>query len=364
MLGIIRFLLACGVLFSHVSLFPDSFARTMVSAFFVISGFLICLTIHRNYRGNALSYYHNRIVRIFPLHWFLSALIVGLWLFGWADYVDNNQPNAARITACLFLLPQHSGLLNAPTWTLSYEMAFFFLAPLLVRGGPRAIAGTLFGCLAFLGAFAGFQLAFEPFLLRGTPGSSIGLAVGILTSFAISFIYFMGGMLLFFVSEHTAKRSVPTQAIAVTLILGSFAISYQPWAQALCPYPAVFWGVLGATALLLLSWKGEVSRFSFWMGELCYPVYLFHYFVINAVTSQLPLYRQGLAYCVRFVDGGREAKFLINAAAVFLLTLAFSAVWLQIEIRWIRKLRATEKKEKATIPHPALSTQPTAKLAA
>lgn len=94
MLGTIRFLLALGVVASHTrgyqfDLYPDS-GIVAVCAFFVLSGYLMPATLEKNYNGQATPYLINRGLRIFPMYWVALgvALVVLQLLPAWRDAYD------------------------------------------------------------------------------------------------------------------------------------------------------------------------------------------------------------------------------------------------------------------------------------
>jgi peptidoglycan/LPS O-acetylase OafA/YrhL len=62
-------LLAFGVLAAHASSTHDAVSRSMVSAFFVLSGFLMQLTLSAHYGRNPLPFYWNRLLRVYPCYW-------------------------------------------------------------------------------------------------------------------------------------------------------------------------------------------------------------------------------------------------------------------------------------------------------
>lgn len=94
MLGTIRFLLALGVVASHTrgyqfDLYPDS-GIVAVCAFFMLSGYLMPATLEKNYSGHATPYLINRFLRIFPMYWLALgiALVVLPQLPAWSDAYD------------------------------------------------------------------------------------------------------------------------------------------------------------------------------------------------------------------------------------------------------------------------------------
>ncbi|MBL0888940.1 acyltransferase family protein [Myceligenerans indicum] len=110
-----------------------------VSFFFVLSGFV--LTWSARPGDGVLSFWRRRIVKIFPNHLVMWALVMLL-------YAAAVTPVHAWVLN-LFLLSAYSPdgtvsvAVNSPSWTLCAELLFYLLFPLLIRGIRRIPAGAL-----------------------------------------------------------------------------------------------------------------------------------------------------------------------------------------------------------------------------
>lgn len=105
-----------------------------VDLFFVLSGFIIA-TVHRADLGQPrrlASYLFNRVTRIYPAVWIMTAFALALYAsgFGGADKAAKLAPDA--IAASALLLPQTLTPLVNVTWTLTYEVAFYALFALAI----------------------------------------------------------------------------------------------------------------------------------------------------------------------------------------------------------------------------------------
>ncbi len=139
----------------------DGVGRSLVAAFFVISGYIIALTLSKNYHTNPLPFYWNRIVRVYPLHIVASAVLLALWAADAADAIKltwvirgDAPPNDTDVALSFLLTRDASDTFNPPAWTLFYELAYYAVAPvlLLARGLPTALAIALaLGTLALNG---------------------------------------------------------------------------------------------------------------------------------------------------------------------------------------------------------------------
>jgi len=173
-LGAIRFFLALIVACGHVgrilggdslvALFGFHFsAQAAVLGFLVISGFSIAASYFRQPKG----YYMRRVLRIIPLYFFCVAVsIVIPILHGGpiktAGDVFSTSDTRTILGNLLFL----QGFLvqpistNAVVWTLSIEVFFYVITPLLARLRPAWIA---LACLCSCVAYGGWRFLDLPF---------------------------------------------------------------------------------------------------------------------------------------------------------------------------------------------------------
>jgi exopolysaccharide production protein ExoZ len=105
-----------------------------VDLFFVLSGFIIAY-VHAGDIGRPdrlANYVYNRLARIFPAVWIMTALAMGLYVvgFGGGDRADKLAP--AAVLASSLLLPQSGTPLVNVTWTLTYELFFYALFAVLI----------------------------------------------------------------------------------------------------------------------------------------------------------------------------------------------------------------------------------------
>ncbi|WP_338697126.1 acyltransferase [Streptomyces sp. Q6] len=137
-----------GVAHSPV-LFPYStMGVNGVGFFFVLSGFLLAWG-HRS-GTSARAFYRRRAGRILPLH--LAATVPCVWVFHVWGGVPWDLPSflASLVLVQTWfpgVVPMFPG--NGVSWTLSVEVFFYLLFPLVVRGAYRLRTRTL---LALAGA--------------------------------------------------------------------------------------------------------------------------------------------------------------------------------------------------------------------
>lgn len=178
-LGLIRIVLAVSVLITH-SIYSTSSSipgAIAVKLFFIISGFYMAMILSEKYDDHRRLFYKNRVLRLFPLY---IATVVLIVLFGAVTTIlrgtsINNsfaivlayQSNQISLSTSLFLLfsnlsmlfqdvlfflgpdaqgdltwatkeqmarvPFYSYLLIPQAWSLSLEIAFYLLAPFIIK---------------------------------------------------------------------------------------------------------------------------------------------------------------------------------------------------------------------------------------
>lgn len=103
-----------------------------VDIFFVISGFIMWVSVARRNNMTAAKFLQNRIIRIVPLYWSISFVVLGISLFvPWLLHTTVFSPWHA-LSSFLFIPARHPVTeqfwpLLIPGWTLNMEMMFYLL---------------------------------------------------------------------------------------------------------------------------------------------------------------------------------------------------------------------------------------------
>ena len=132
-----RFLAAITIVFFHYGrlLYPvntDGFkfiisqANTGVSYFFILSGFVMLIAYQQYNKISVFEYYKKRFARIYPVY------LIGLLCVWSMGYLFNNVPSL--ITHFLLIqafFPEWVLDYNLPSWSVSVEIFFYALFPLL-----------------------------------------------------------------------------------------------------------------------------------------------------------------------------------------------------------------------------------------
>ncbi|OAI85768.1 acyltransferase [Agrobacterium sp. 33MFTa1.1] len=105
-----------------------------VDIFFVLSGFIMVVTTH-NKDGDPLKFLVNRIVRVVPIYWIMTFIIVFIFLLG-ARPLGVMELQPSYVWKSLFFIPFERGGFWEPVlsvgWTLNYEMFFYVVFSILM----------------------------------------------------------------------------------------------------------------------------------------------------------------------------------------------------------------------------------------
>lgn len=157
-------MVVCMHMFSYglvagVSENPVSWMKHGVSIFFVISGFVAVVSTEKSPTA-AISFLRRRLIRIAPLYWIATLLLVLVGL--------TNRGNEASLLLSLLFLPTPvpgADRLISPTldvgWTLCLEVAFYlFFAASMALPRRVSVLGTAAALIAI--GLVGPMLASEP----------------------------------------------------------------------------------------------------------------------------------------------------------------------------------------------------------
>jgi peptidoglycan/LPS O-acetylase OafA/YrhL len=276
-LSFLRFVLSFSVLLSHIDDNLPEFHNwffgvggvSCVAGFFLISGFSIAHSITLKPQG----YLKRRLLRIYPLS--ITAVIVGVSLVklaGGPHYTGMARfetPPTIYVLSELLLI--NSIVTRVPPvlvtlWSLDCEVIYYVLAPLLRR------LNTLVLALLALGS-AGFYLWYTP---------RYGLWFGLygLPALAMLWVWLLGFIIY--------RRRLDIGVFALVAISGTYVL----WPLEKPPLSALVLGFV--VPLLAIAYFGKIAMPARWipaanyLGEISYPLYLFHFPVISIVYHWFP----------------------------------------------------------------------------
>jgi exopolysaccharide production protein ExoZ len=247
--------------------------NTGVDLFFVLSGYLIYGTLISR-KQRFMPYIRRRVARIYPTFTTVLAMYLLLSLAIPAESKLPEQPAQAwRCVAENFLLLSgfmQRGPIITVSWSLSYEMFYYFSIPLLIaafRLRERSIRWRV--------RFFTTVLALSAFYCTAYGGP-------------LRLVMFIAGIYL---HEALNRVNAPANAVAATALLAGLAATLLPLAG------IVKTGVLFLAFFLLCLCcfgdpRGWLARaFSVkqlrWLGNMSYSYYLLHGLVLKAAFAGL-----------------------------------------------------------------------------
>lgn len=320
-MGLLRVLLALGVITEHAghSYFTGSYSAVQI--FFMISGFYMALILSSGRYRDATRFYASRITRLFPVYWVavflglgfawwvsgkfstptvitdLARILPGLWdtnplLFAWTMLA-----NSFLITADFSWLMQGIDVVRHPTqllvqppvWTLALELYFYALCPWLIR--VRSSVLFLLMGLALAARVVGYLAGLDanPYHARFFPFEIFFFIAGILTyrlyanqrNFLTTWLCGHGGV------------------VYGLIYLAGIVFFYD--LVKLMPGPVLYGGIgdylhsmamcmLAVPAIIALFAHTRTSQLDLQLGELSYPLYVVHYgFVSTLLHTKIVL---------------------------------------------------------------------------
>ena len=321
LLGLIRFLLAFVVALSHlyICLPRESWLVRLgnqlgpfdaVAGFFLISGFSIAASIQRS--PGPMAFYRRRLVRLAPVYY--AVLLLALSRYSVVVHDATGVPGPTTATPGALDLAgaalMMSGLIGLPfeaifqTWTLSIEIVYYAVAPMLRKWQKMVWPLILLSAALFWHQGSG------PRDYSAQPLWSI---------FPLAWMWLLGWQ---------TYRQRPALWLTI-VVLALFWLLFNPTFKPENPLEALPWVSASAACLyghkLVLS--QAVARFFTTLGDISYPLYLGHALVYLA-CQQLSVDQFGSRWSP-----------LVPLSAILAAALAQRAVVLFPQL-WLRRRTA------------------------
>lgn len=241
-----------------------------VDAFFVISGFIITLTVLRKPDFDIKSFALNGFFRIYPTYWVVLTVAVGL---GYASYRLTGQSttyditNPASVLVSYLLLPIQTQIFPV-AWTLTLEMAFYII--FCLSYSTYGLRGVIISLLVWyvMARFYGFYF---------TPNET-----NIIWLFHSIVLEFLFGVLIAALWIN-GKIRMARGALALGIMSYAAAVGgLFEWTELGrefkygIPAAILVYGIVG------IRWKAP--RLAVLAGDSSYILYLIHPLVISTVT--------------------------------------------------------------------------------
>ena len=349
-MGTIRILLALAIVLQHTPAWvPIRLPASLcVQMFFAISGFYMCfiLSKKRSYQ-NPFKFWFNRFLRLYPSYVFIIALtLVVSLVYMWAGKAENypyilfnnyikyfEELNFSQIIVILisqitmlfqdlfvflgidlvnnsFFLIQdvHDSALNLwefllipQGWSISLEISFYALCPLLIKLETKWLYFLILSSLAARGVLGYYGFSYDPFTYRCFPLE--------ITNFLLGFIAYKE--LYLNLNNTRDKLKYNTKKILIFNFIPISLISYFIGIETSIYLILV---VCFACSIPLFFEKTKNMHFDRKLGNLSYPVYINHCIVIPISIAAL-----------RFL-GVNEEKFLLIPVVIISIALALMMV--------------------------------------
>ncbi len=260
---------------------PMRFAKTHLSfglggvvAFFLVSGFIIPVSLERY--GSLLRFWTGRFLRIAPLYYVCAGLVTYLMVKRYGALFTSHMHWDRYLVANALLL-QHA--MHVPfavdvSWTLTYEVAFYVVCSVLFAAGVQARSTVWLwtGMALSLAASAGYRAVSH----HALAATALGLVVTALY-----------GTVVFRCFDGTVSRAAvlwPLPALfalvgfmartrEVTALGGVEDGSYASGASSTLLSWALGFAVFGAVFFLR---QRQFPAVLLWLGRISYSLYLVH----------------------------------------------------------------------------------------
>lgn len=311
-MGLLRLILAISVVIGHSSpIFGISLVggQAAVQAFYIISGFYMALILKEKYIGNNNSYklfISNRLLRLFPVYWVIIILIIivalisfyftnGSEMIGMNAYLNNFKDLnffsfISLVFVNVFMIFQdvimfmgidlsnsqffftanykdtspylYEFLLVPQAWTIGLEIMFYLIAPFLMRLKIIYILILAIASLAIRLILINYGFDHDPWTYRFFPSE---------------LIFFLAGIISYEVYKKMPSISKKNGwFIFLSIIFITFVYSFIDIPGKKYIYLFIFFLSLPFIFSLTKYWKNDRA-----IGELSYPVYISHYFILN-----------------------------------------------------------------------------------
>lgn len=239
-----------------------------VQIFFVISGFVICLS---GWGRTLRAFVASRVSRLYPAYWAAILLVTAVFALPWVAY---KALPPSEVLTNLTMLQQPLGVdrVLGVCWTLWAEMRFYALFALCVILPGATRGRVVLFCAGWTLAAALAQTAHEPFL-----------NTVLMPEYAP---FFIGGIGLYLLHRYGARDPIAWAIVLVSWLIGQHyaverlwhspsvtAFSYRSTTGIIAVITLGF-ALVAAVALGKLHWANW--RWLTVAGALTYPFYLVH----------------------------------------------------------------------------------------
>jgi len=342
-MGVIRLILALVVLIFHCpeGVIPRFLHPALaVQCFYAISGFLMQLVIQRYQQSGGqywyMAFYKSRAFRLLPLYWifaFLMIVFCNNGVLGGFSSIGNIQGILIYCVTNIVILGQdilrlvyydldshqfhilpaftedmkvvltpHTIFGSAFTvmgqsWTLSVEMWFYLLVPFLLLRRIEVLIGIIGLSILSRCVWAHYGYTHHTFMY-GIIMNEIAIFLSGALAARFYRYWLEDGKILRLLSRYTSERQAQWLVKSLGFIALPLLIEYYyegwnyfpsggSWDSGLLNVPYKWWAVILFTVLSLPFLFYSMSRLKIdrFIGDLSYPVYISHFFIISLLEK-------------------------------------------------------------------------------
>lgn len=270
--------------------FVSPIGQLGVPLFFVISGYLIYRSVeysitHEGTKDGLKHYTYNRLFRILPAYYFnliivlaLSSTIVSSEYFYSSGFLDQVL---SHLTFSSFFIHRDSGLgVNGAYWTLSIEMLWYIVAPLLFLFVKKDRYYLLLIVIAFL-----YLWSIDIGIIDTLYGLNKSMPNYLANLYYFSFqlpaqiIYFIAGIFIYkYLRYINIVENMIAKSILFILLTSIFVfIAHQQFFLVSFLMQNIV-KLIAITLIFILFYKNNIPYSSLlsWIGKISYSLYLWH----------------------------------------------------------------------------------------
>lgn len=326
MFGILRTVLALAVMFQHL-LDLTPLGQYAVFCFYIISGYLMTLTMHEIYGYSWRGRYYfaiNRVLRLYPIYWLVIGVTALLILYIGEDITRNYNaslylPNSpAELLQNISIMFASWNPINVfprfvpPAWALTVELFFYFLICLGISKTFNRVRFWFFASLVYIAITYALGLdddsRYSP-IAAGSLPFSIGAGI---------YFYAKKEVISKFLFRVKLSASWLFVLLIVNSLLGFGLYSYLPDFYIFHEISFYTNLIIGSFLVYKIVTGGQIIKLSEkidkFIGDFSYPIYLSHWQVglwVTVLRFGRPIY----PVSKRGVD-----SFFISIVVVFIIS--------------------------------------------
>ena len=274
-----------------------------VDLFFIISGFIMCLTVDRN-RQSFTSFMKSRVIRIAPLYWILTCVALTVYLIN-PNLVNSSSTHSTSIFSSFTLIPQGHPYLINNAWTLSYEFFFYliFASFLFSKDKQKLFTSIALIILVIVG------LIFPPAHPKWVLNPATFITNPVLIEFVLGIVAY----------KIITNKMISLKIAAITTIVALILLIAHNFDCSLLPTSlgrVITYGIpmfLLFVGFVSLESKMPKINLLYQLGMSSYALYLVHPFIITGITlvmRKIGLINIGPLYVTALIVGSAIAGFL------------------------------------------------------